>query len=315
MGEIRRNHNHEIGEKTESDLLEIFSDMIENHWRRQIFDANGELKALDIHLFQIDGEDNSCGITVKSDPSDDQPGNGCVIFKNAQFDRHPLPFSWQELIIDPNVQCMDFVKKRFRFLNSDCTVKDIYHNRYAHDSPDRRTKFRLLAVNFLLTFEKARRVEPEGAYPVTQREVAEAQEIVFNPEYYKRENVIPYPEMVRWFAAVVIVIFVIVVFIHQVALAKIQRKAVLVSSQAATWPPAHLATTYCGGFTLPLFIADRQTARLWVLIFRLWVWPTEIESISNLIPLQLQPLNLLGYRTRWSSLNDKDYDNSIWQRI
>ena len=196
MGEIRRNHNHEIGEKTESDLLEVFSDMIKNHWRRHIFDADGELKPLDIHLFQINGEENLCGITVKANPLDDQPGNGCVIFKNAQFDRHPLPFSWQELIIDPNVQCMDFVEKRFRFLNSDCTVRDIYHNLYAHDSPDRRTKFRLLAVNFLLTFEKARRVEPEGKYPVTQGEVAEAQEIVFNPEYYKRENVIPYPEMV-----------------------------------------------------------------------------------------------------------------------
>ena len=126
MGKTRRNHNHEIGETTESDLLKVFSDMIENHWRKQIFDADGELKPLDIHLFQINGEDNSCGITVKANPSDDQPGNGCVIFKNAQFDRYLLPFSWQELIIDPNEQCMDFVEKRFRFLNSDCTVRDIY---------------------------------------------------------------------------------------------------------------------------------------------------------------------------------------------
>ena len=66
---------------------------------------------------------------------DDQPGNGCVIFKNEKFDRYPLPFSWKELIVDPIVQCIDFVEKRHKFSNSKREVKAIYHNRYANDSP------------------------------------------------------------------------------------------------------------------------------------------------------------------------------------
>ena len=186
-------HNHDIGDKTESQLLDVLSDMIKNNWRKQI---DGDSEALDTHFFQINGEKNFCGITVKANPTLKQPGNGLVIFKNKKFDRHPLPSSWEELIDDSFVQSMDFVKQRYEFSKSECKVRDIYPNLYSHDSPDRRTKFHSLAVNFLLTFEIARRIEPKGTYPVTKEEVKSAQGIVFNPANYTKKNTTTYPKMV-----------------------------------------------------------------------------------------------------------------------
>ena len=176
-----RKHNHEIGDKTESQLLKVFSDMIKNNWRKQI-----DRKALDKHFFQING--THCGITVFANPTAKQPGNG---FELCKYEGKPLPHSWEELIVDPEVKNEAFAEQRYDFLTSKCKVKDIYDNKQKN-----RDKFFSLAVNFMLTFEIARRVEPKGTYPVTKEEVKSAQGIVFNPANYKKKNATPYQEMV-----------------------------------------------------------------------------------------------------------------------
>ena len=181
-----RKHNHEIGDKTESQLLDVFSEMIENNWREQIGGTRNP-KALDIHFFHINGK--YCGIVVYAKPTVDQPGNGFVSCKYKRADKPP--HAWKELIDQSLLQNMGFVRQRYDFSRSLCKVKDIYDN-----VDDGREAFRSLAVNFLLTFEIARRVEPKGTYPVTKEDVKRAQGIVFNPAYYERENGTPYQEMV-----------------------------------------------------------------------------------------------------------------------
>ena len=175
------NHNPEIGDKTESQLLQVFSDMIKNNWRKQI-----DGKALDKHFFQING--THCGITVFANPTAKQPGNGFVLCK---YEGKKLPHSWKDLIADPVVKSETFAERRYDFSISKCKVKDIYDN-----VNDGRNAFFSLAVNFLLTFEIARRVEPKDTYPVTKEQVKSAEGIIFNPANYKKKNATPYQEMV-----------------------------------------------------------------------------------------------------------------------
>ena len=181
-----KKHNHDIGDKTECQLLEDFSDIIKNNWRKQIVDVDGKSNALDIHFFQINGK--YCGITIFANPTAKQPGNG---FVSCKYKDEKLPSSWRELVADPILQSLDFVRQRYEFSGSACKVKDIYDNKQMN-----RNAFFSFAVNFLLTFEIARRVELEGTYPVTKEKVKRAQKIVFNPANYERKNGTPYQEMV-----------------------------------------------------------------------------------------------------------------------
>ena len=173
-----RKHNHEIGDKTESQLLQVFSDMIKNNWRKQIVGADGKSEALDIHFFRINGK--YCGITVFANPTAKQPGNG---FVSCKYEDEKLPHSWKDLIADPVVKNAAFAKQRYDFSISKRKVKDIYDN-----VDDGRDAFFSLAVNFLLTFEIARRVEPKDTYPVTKEEVKSAEGVIFNPANYKKKE-------------------------------------------------------------------------------------------------------------------------------
>ena len=165
--------------------MDDFSDMIKNNWREQI-DVNGKPEALDTHFFRINGK--YCGIAVFAKPTTNQPGNG---FMSCKYEDNKLSSVWKDLIADSVVKNVAFAKHRYDFSRSKCKVKDMYDNKQKN-----RNVFFSLAVNFLLTFEIARRVEPKGTYPVKKEEVKSAQEIVFNPANYDKNNATPYLEMV-----------------------------------------------------------------------------------------------------------------------
>ena len=181
-------HLHEIGDMTGRKLLDKLKEIVQDttKWRKA-FKSFQPFRPRDIHVFTIYGK--RCDITLKANPTPNQPGNGFVCAEHD--DGRKPPYKWEEVIKHPDVKKIEFMEKYSKFLNGreneSQTIAKMYSNAQNPTDADYNL-FYSLVVMFMLTFEIARRIDPPGKYPFTPQEVETAIQAVFDPAMYEGAN-------------------------------------------------------------------------------------------------------------------------------